>query len=130
VSEHVPGAHLFNGSWLEWPPERVQVLVSNPPYISGVEQDKPDDAVARWEPHSALFPADLQRFPDASGPCRELIKLAQHCVEPGGLAAFELGAAQAPWISEYVKQNYPLWSGELLKDMSGKLRFWIMQRLA
>lgn len=129
-AEHVPQARLFKGSWLEWPSERIQVLVSNPPYISGVESDRPDESVAAWEPHSALFPTDLRQFPDASGPYRELIKVAQHCVEPGGIAAFEIGAAQASWISDFVKQNYPLWSGELLADMSGKDRFWIMQRLA
>jgi release factor glutamine methyltransferase len=130
IAQHVPTANLFKGSWLEWPPERIQVLVSNPPYISGVGADKPDESVAEWEPHSALFPEDLWRFPDASGPYRELIRLAQHCVEPGGIAAFELGAPQASWISEHLKQNYPLWSGELVSDMGGKARFWIMQRLA
>jgi release factor glutamine methyltransferase len=130
IAEHVPTAQLFKGSWLEWPLESVQILLSNPPYISGSEHDRPDESVANWEPHSALFPTDLKQFPDASGPYRELIKIAQHCVEPGGMAAFEIGAAQASWISEYTKQNYPLWSGELLSDMSGKDRFWIMQRLA
>ncbi|MEO5667351.1 MAG: HemK family protein methyltransferase [Bdellovibrionota bacterium] len=129
IAALAPDAKLFKGSWLEWPPETIQVLVSNPPYISGIASDKPDLSVAEWEPQNALFPKDLAQFPDASGPYRELVKIANHVVERGGIAAFELGAAQAEWIEGFVKDNYPLWSGHLVKDMSGKSRFWIMQRL-
>jgi len=131
LSKFAPDAKLFRGSWMEWASSsKIQILVSNPPYISGIETDKADTGVEVWEPHLALYPNDLSKFPDASGPYRELIKLANHVVDVGGIAAFELGPAQAEWIDAYVKENYPLWSGELLKDMSAKWRFFIMQRLA
>jgi release factor glutamine methyltransferase len=123
-------SEVFEGSWNVWRPEgQIQVLVSNPPYIRGVPDDDADAEVKLFEPHAALYPTDLNRFGDASGPYRELIRLAQWTVEVGGLAAFELGASQAAWIASFVEENYPDWRGQLLKDMSGKDRFWIMERI-
>jgi len=122
---------IFQGSWMEWVPrEKIQLLVSNPPYISGIPEDRADSDVESFEPREALYPKDLARYPDASGPYRELIKIADLCVEKGGIAAFELGAAQETWIADYVAGSYPLWKGQILRDMAGKNRFWIMERLA
>jgi hypothetical protein len=45
------------------------------------------------------------------------------------VAAFELGLPQATWIAGFVKDHYPQWSGSLIRDMAGKDRFWVMQRL-
>ncbi len=130
VSQWAPHAEVFGGSWMTWAPsDLVQVFVSNPPYISGKDGDRADADVAQWEPPQALYPADLGRHPDATGPYRELIKIADLCVAKGGIAAFELGSSQAAWIGDYVVQNYPLWRGTLLRDMAGKERFWVMERI-
>jgi len=130
VRDFAPSAEVFEGSWMHWVPrEKVQVFVSNPPYISGQKADRADPSVEEWEPREALYPDDLHKHTDASGPYRELIKIADLVVERGGIAAFELGPAQASWIETYVKENFPLWIGHLRIDMAGKPRFWIMERV-
>lgn len=133
-SARLPGdrfqVDILSGSWSSWTPNTpIQVLLSNPPYISGSLQDDADQEVKTFEPHEALYPADLNLHQDASGPYRELIKIAQQTVVSGGVVAFELGASQASWIASFVEENYPDWRGELIKDMSRKDRFWIMERI-
>lgn len=44
---------LDESSWPEFP--QIDLLVSNPPYISLAEKDAMDKNVTEWEPHIALF---------------------------------------------------------------------------
>ncbi|NCN42117.1 peptide chain release factor N(5)-glutamine methyltransferase [bacterium] len=130
--------HIVEGSWNAWSPsEPVQVFLSNPPYISGQEgknydasKDDADSEVRAFEPHEALYPKDLEQFPDASGPYRELLRLASMTMEVGGVAGFELGPAQAVWICEFVRENFPTLRGKLAKDLAGKDRFFYFERVA
>ena len=148
VEVAIPGLkgrmHLEEKSWMEWsPPQPLQAIVSNPPYISGAELESPlagglsgesindeaDADVKSFEPKMALYPNDLEKFPDASGPYRQLLKLSSMMLDIGGIAGFELGIAQMPWIKNFTFENFPTLRGELLKDMSGKDRFFNFERV-
>lgn len=121
---------IFESSWSSWnTTQSVQILVSNPPYISGTREDNADKDVQKYEPSEALYPKDLEKFPDASGPYRELMSLAQKIVGLHGILAFELGTSQSQWIAPFTEQNYAQWKGRMIKDMASKDRFWIMQRI-
>ncbi len=128
--------HISPTSWNNFSPSNpLQVIVSNPPYISGLEgrgysgeSDEADSNVIKYEPSSALYPADLAQYPDASGPYRDLLKISSLMLASGGIGGFELGPAQATWIENFSKENFLTLRGNIEKDMSGKDRFFYFSK--
>jgi release factor glutamine methyltransferase len=80
---------IVQGSWFAALPDelrgRVDVIVSNPPYIA---DDDPEvaDAVREWEPAGALFAGD-----DGLAALREIISGAGEWLRPGGSLVLEIG---------------------------------------
>ncbi len=68
---------------------RLDLVVSNPPYVADGEVLAPD--VDDWEPHEALYAG-----PDGLSALRAIIRDARGWLAPGGLLVLELGATQAP----------------------------------
>ncbi len=91
------------------------LIVSNPPYIDRTELKTLKSNVIEWEPHSALFP-------DSSDPLIFYKKLAALLSEQH--TGCELWAEIN---SDYASETFILFNAfakkELLKDMSGNLRF-------
>lgn len=91
------------------------LIVSNPPYIDRKEINNLKANVIEWEPHSALFP-------DSSDPLIFYKKLAALLSEQH--TGCELWAEIN---SDYASETFILFNAfakkELLKDMSGNLRF-------
>ncbi|MGE5476500.1 MAG: peptide chain release factor N(5)-glutamine methyltransferase [Bacteroidales bacterium] len=74
--------------------ERADVIVSNPPYIPDQDIDGLAPEVAAYEPRLALAGG-----PDGLDCYRELVPQMARLLVPGGLAAVEVGAGQAPQVA-------------------------------
>lgn len=87
------GARFAHGSWFDALPDdlrgRVDVIVSNPPYIAHGDPDL-DDSVRQWEPHLALFAGH-----DGLDAYRVICAGASDWLAPGGVLALEVGHTQA-----------------------------------
>lgn len=75
--------------------ERADVIVSNPPYIPDQDIDGLEPEVAAFEPRLALAGG-----PDGLDCYRELVPQMARLLRPGGLAAVEVGAGQAPQVAD------------------------------
>lgn len=82
---------LVEGDWFDALPEelrgRVDVLVSNPPYVAST--DELPREVADWEPLSAL-----RAGPDGLDAIRRIVAGAAEWLRPGGTLVVEIGASQ------------------------------------
>lgn len=73
---------------------KVDVLVSNPPYIPKREIDDLMVDVRNFEPHLALDGGE-----DGLDFYRALVKISKEYLRPGGLLAFEIGADQGQAVA-------------------------------
>ncbi|MDI6400608.1 peptide chain release factor N(5)-glutamine methyltransferase [Balneolaceae bacterium ANBcel3] len=95
--------------------EKMDVLVSNPPYIGTNEKSTLEKQVIRYEPEMALITSDVIRmYTNLSSLCRRLLK-------PGGLFYLEINDLYAEdLLPEFNSHSL---SAVLKKDLSGKQRF-------
>jgi release factor glutamine methyltransferase len=85
-------AEFRTGDWAEGLSESFDLLLCNPPYVeTGAEL--PTD-VSDWEPHEALFAG-----PQGLDDYRRLAPEVPRLLSPGGIACFEIGAAQEDAVS-------------------------------
>ncbi len=94
---------------------RVDILVSNPPYIQNPEEV--DTNVLKYEPHSALF------APNGIDHYRSMISRASLVMNDGGKMCFEINYDQEEPLKRILKEFLPNSSSQFLKDMQGKTRF-------
>jgi release factor glutamine methyltransferase len=100
------------------------LVVSNPPYIPNKEKSLMQENVLAFEPHLALFVPDenpLMYY-------KRVAKVAQSCLEIGGILAFECNQYNAQDVLHLLKmEGYT--HCELRNDLSGNQRvvFGIMQ---
>ncbi len=89
----------------------MDVVVSNPPYVSLDSRDDMQREVRDWEPHLALFAG-------ATGldVYRRLIPEAWRVLQPGGLFAVELGFGQGEAVAGLAADWHNV---EVLKDLAG-----------
>lgn len=108
--------HLIHSDWSSAALPELDVLVSNPPYVSLEEYLNLEPGVRDFEPKSALVPEDET---DAMAAYKSLLSVARKLLKPGGALFFEFGPAQeslwAPLMGEFQWQ--------IFKDLSGKARF-------
>lgn len=119
---------IHAGPWSTWKTPRLDLLLSNPPYLNLEELRACDAGVTNFEPSMALMPDDISMFPDASGPYRELCDLARGSLAPGGFALFEIGPSQLNWCRETSKKHKDFDNVRLYKDMAGKERFFYLRK--
>ena len=109
---------FFQGSMLEPFIERdikVDILVSNPPYIKTVETI--EASVYDYEPHVALFGGE-----DGLKFYREILENAHKVLKPKGFIFFEMGYDLKDSLSALAKGYYPESRIEVYKDINGKDR--------
>ena len=109
---------FFQGSMLEPFIERdikVDILVSNPPYIKTVETI--EASVYDYEPHVALFGGE-----DGLKFYREILQNAHKVLKPKGFIFFEMGYDLKDSLSALAKEYYPESRIEVYKDINGKDR--------
>lgn len=97
--------------------ERFDVVVSNPPYVTGAEFARLAPEVREWEPHDALVAE-----PNGLGVIRDLVAGAGSVLSPGGLLAIEFGAGQAREVAELIRTAEGFGEPEILRDLSRRER--------
>jgi release factor glutamine methyltransferase len=103
--------------------ERVDAVVSNPPYISPDEADALPRLVYDWEPHAALFAG-------AGGMAiiRGLVPGAAEVLTPGGLLALEVDSGRAALAADAVTADGRFTDVETRLDLTGRPRFVVARR--
>lgn len=97
--------------------QRIDVLVSNPPYIATTEHDLLPEAVRAWEPALALFGG-----PDGMAVIRALATQAAAAVAPGGVVLLEVDSQRAGAAAACFPT--PAWTDTaVLQDLFGRDRF-------
>ena len=94
---------------------KVDILISNPPYIPIHEEM--ESSVVDYEPHVALFGGDdgLKIYRIIFENCRKVLK-------EKAMMAFEMGWNQKEAMIKLVQTYFPNDRYEIIKDMSGKDR--------
>ena len=88
---------------LEAPPAflgKFDMIVSNPPYITGQEMKELDTSVVDFEPHLALYGGE-----DGLDFYRSIAKNYAAALKPGGYLAFEYGDTQADDVCRILEEN-------------------------
>jgi release factor glutamine methyltransferase len=112
---------LVRGNLLDAVAGPVDLIVSNPPYVSRSEAPQLQPEVVRFEPEAALFADDeglavLRTLCDTAGP-----RLA-----PGGLLIVEFGAGQTAALRGMAQERG--WRVEIAADLAGLPRAAVMSR--
>ena len=79
---------------------KFDLIVSNPPYITGQEMEELDDSVSKYEPHLALYGGD-----DGLKFYRAIAENYKSALNPGGFLCFEFGMGQADAVCEILQMN-------------------------
>lgn len=116
--------HLIQGDWQEFQPSAAMDLVcSNPPYVSFLEWQTLESSVKDYEPPEALHAQDPSLDPDCEGVYRSLLEfVSSERVAPQARIWMELGPAQAPWVESVFREG-PLQDVTLKYDMTRRPRF-------
>ncbi|SIS81947.1 peptide chain release factor N(5)-glutamine methyltransferase [Salimicrobium salexigens] len=110
---------FFEGSFLTpLEGEHVDILVSNPPYISWREKEELDTTVRDYDPELALF-AEEDGLAAYAAMCREL----KERLQKPRLAAFEIGHTQGEAVARLLGEALPGYRLHVHKDLNGKDRF-------
>lgn len=94
---------------------KVDILISNPPYIPS--QEEMEASVVDYEPHVALFGGEdgLKFYRIIFENCRKVLK-------DKAMMAFEMGWNQKAAMEALMQEYFPNDRYEIIKDMSGKDR--------
>ncbi|MEG0550014.1 MAG: peptide chain release factor N(5)-glutamine methyltransferase [Vagococcus sp.] len=97
--------------------EKIDILVSNPPYISYDEWEEMDVSVREFEPKQALFAEDegLAIYKKIANEARE------HLSETGKIY-LEIGYLQGNAVSTIFQKSFPNKEISVVKDMNGQDR--------
>jgi len=106
---------LDEANWVEL--DKFDIMISNPPYISASENEKPDKNVLLHEPHLALFAPgnDPLIF------YRKIASFALHHLQKNGVLWLELNTHLAVQTKEIFETSN--FNAELLKDQFENNRF-------
>jgi len=97
--------------------KRVDIIVSNPPYVRNSERQHMKKNVLGFEPHKALFVPDN----DPLIFYRAILNLARYILNPGGAVYFEINEAMGyPMHDLLVSFEYQ--KIKITKDINGKDR--------
>lgn len=107
-------AKIFDQDW-KFFSEVVDLIVSNPPYISDLEFESLEGGVKDFEPFQALVSPQ-----DANQKYVEIFQKADQILRPGGAIFLEFGPAQEHEWPRLVPKRYE-W--KILKDQAHKNRF-------
>jgi release factor glutamine methyltransferase len=111
--------HFIRGDWLEpfgGRPPWIQLLVSNPPYLSAEDLAKLDQGIRNFEPLEAL-----DGGPDGLDAVRIILDQAQDHLVSGGWLLMEIGETQGARVTDLARENGfdPI---RILPDLAGKDR--------
>ncbi|WP_227394474.1 peptide chain release factor N(5)-glutamine methyltransferase [Jeotgalibacillus aurantiacus] len=96
---------------------KIDILLSNPPYIPYDDLKTMSDVVTDHEPHQALF-ADENGLVLYRKMCEQLPGL----MNVPGLIGFEVGAGQGEIVADMLRNAFPQGKTEVIFDINGKDR--------
>ncbi len=96
---------------------KVDILVSNPPYISIHDREELSDTVRDYDPSLALFAGD-----DGLDAYRAIIKDLPKVLKEKALIAFEIGYQQGEAVKQLLLTTYPQSNPQIVEDINGKDR--------
>ena len=79
---------------------KFDMIVSNPPYITGKEMEELPDSVRCYEPHLALYGGE-----DGLNFYRAIARNYRHALKPGGFLCLEFGMWQGNDICAILREN-------------------------
>ena len=79
---------------------KFDMIISNPPYITGAEMAELEDSVKNYEPHLALFGGR-----DGLDFYRAIAENYKTALKPGGYLAFEFGDGQGDDVCQILTEN-------------------------
>jgi release factor glutamine methyltransferase len=102
--------------------EAVDVLVSNPPYVSAAEWDQLEPGVRGWEPRAALVGGD-----DGLRHTEALLRAGRASVAPGGLIVIEIDSRRAA-AAQAMARALGWEDARPEEDLFGRLRYLLATR--
>jgi len=103
---------------------RVDIIVSNPPYVPTGDRRALQPEVGEYEPSMALFAG-----PGGTELHRRIIDAAPLFLKSGGTLIMEMGMGQAETIAGMIKKDNRYLSCETLKDLAGIERVVMAKRI-
>jgi len=93
--------------------DTYDLIISNPPYISGEDMEKLEETVRDYEPHLALYGGDtgLDFY-------RTIIQHVRKYLRENGMLIFEIGYDQSSEVEKMMKE-YGFQKVHTIKDFSG-----------
>ena len=107
---------FLKSDWFENVEGIFDMIISNPPYIGWVEQNKISAEVKKYDPEIALF-AGYDGF-DAY---KKIIPSLSKFLNKDGLVVLEIGASQSSQVKDIMNSS-GFFDVKILKDLSGKER--------
>ncbi len=92
----------------------LDLIVSNPPYVTSREMDGLPEEIRRFEPRLALHGGD-----DGLACYRALIEQAPGCLRKGGMIALEIGAEQSGAVTRLMADRRVYGNMKIVKDYNG-----------
>ncbi|MBO0420141.1 peptide chain release factor N(5)-glutamine methyltransferase [Vagococcus fluvialis] len=97
--------------------KKIDILVSNPPYISYDECEEMDESVREYEPKQALFAEN-----NGLAIYEKIAKESTTVLSETGRIYLEIGYLQGESVSQIFKEAYPTKSVRVIKDLNGQDR--------
>ena len=107
---------FLKSDWFDNVEEKFDLIISNPPYIGWIEQDKICTEVTKYDPEIALF-AGFDGF-DAY---KKIIPGLAKFLNPDGFVVLEIGASQSNLVKDIMNLS-GFFNVDIVKDLSGKDR--------
>jgi release factor glutamine methyltransferase len=112
---------FLRGNLLEPLPQPVDLIVSNPPYLSHSELPTLSPEISRYEPEVALVTGQ-----DGLAVIRQLLPQAGQKLNPGGTVLMEIGAGQGEAVKTMAKNHFPQAAVQIKQDLAGRDRLLVV----